>query len=239
MDVKELYEKQYGKEKLVNYTSFPYLRKIFKKADLTRDDVALEMINTGETCLDVGCGSGEFACKLKGKFNEVYGIDVAPSRILEAQERIKNIKANAATINFSVCDINEKIDFEDNRFDVVTSLAVIEHVFDPYHVVKEICRVLKPNGIFVVDVPNIAYIRHRLHLLLGKLPITSSPYNWNDIGWDGGHLHYFTRKTFCGLLQDCGFKVLCVSGSGLLAKYRNFWPSLLTGDLCVKAQKMK
>lgn len=80
-------------------------------------------------------------------------------------------------------------------------------------------------------------MKHRFSLLFGRLPVTSSPYNWKEIGWDGGHLHYFTKKTFCKLLEDCGFKILTVSGAGLFAKCRNFYPSLLTGGVCVKAQK--
>jgi hypothetical protein len=79
----------------------------------------------------------------------------------------------------------------------------------------------------VAEVPSIAYIRHRLNLLFGKLPVTSSPFNWKEIGWDGGHLHYFTKKTFCGLLEESGFKILKVIGSGLFAKFRSFYPSLL------------
>lgn len=39
------------------------------------------------------------------------------------------------------------------------------------------------------------------------------------------------------LLEESGFKILKVSGSGLFAKSRNCWPSLLTGDLIIKAQK--
>jgi len=238
MDVEELYEKQYGENKLVNYISFPFLRKLFKKGDYTREDIAFEMIEKAEVCLDVGCGSGDFAFRLKDKCSKVYGVDISSSRIEEAIQTVskKNFPENA--MHFTACNIDENLDFQNDTFDVVTSLAVIEHVFDPYHVVNEICRVLKKGGAFVSEVPNIAYIRHRLHLLFGKLPVTSSPYNWSDIGWDGGHLHYFTQKTYCRLLEDCGFKVLQVSGSGLLAKYRNFWPSLLTGDLCVKAEKL-
>ena len=60
---------------------------------------------------------------------------------------------------------------------------------------------------------------------------------WDEIGWDGGTLHYFTKKTFCGMLQDSGFKIEKVSGCGLLANFRNFYPSLLCGDLCIHAIK--
>jgi ubiquinone/menaquinone biosynthesis C-methylase UbiE len=136
-----------------------------------------------------------------------------------------------------VCNINEKINFPDNMFDAVTSIAVLEHVFDPYYVVSEVYRILKPSGIFIAEVPNIAYVKQRIKLLCGQLHVTSTPKNWKEIGWDGGHLHYFTKKTFCGLLEDCGSKILKVTGSGLLGKFRNFYLSLLTGDICVKAQK--
>jgi len=237
MDVKEMYEKQYGENKLINYTSFPFLRKLFKKADLTREDLALDLVDGGGVCLDVGCGSGDFVFKLKDKFSKVYGVDVSPSRIAEAQKTARSLNLSGG-VHFAVSNIDKRIDHPDEFFDTVTSLAVIEHVFDPYFVVTEICRVMKKGGIFVSEVPNIAYLRHRLHLLMGKLPVTSSPYNWKDIGWDGGHLHYFTQKTYCKLLEDSGFRILKVSGSGLLAQYRNFWPSLLTGDICVKAEKI-
>ena len=85
--------------------------------------------------------------------------------------------------------------------------------------------------------PNIAYLRYRIQLLFGKLPVTSSPLNWKEIGWDGGHLHYFIKKTTCNLLEEFGFKVIKVSGSGLFAKFRNWWPALLTGDFVIKARK--
>lgn len=124
-------------------------------------------------------------------------------------------------------------------FGAVSAIAVIEHVFDPYFVVGEINMVLKDGDIFVAQVPNIAYIKQRVKLLLGKLPVTSSPYNWKEIGWDGGHLHYFTMNKFCLLFESQGFHIDKKSGSGFFAKFRNWYPSLLTGDLFIKAIKLK
>jgi len=235
MKAKELYEKQYGERKLVASNSFPVLRRILKRYDLNREDLALSLLEKGEKLLDVGCGNGSLVFKAKDKFSEIYGIDISSSRIDEAKKIA--LEKNINHINFSVCNIDEKINFSDKMFDAVTCIAVIEHVFDPYFVVNEINRVLKDGGIFIAQVPNIAYIKQRVKLLFGNLPVTSSPYNWKEIGWDGGHLHYFTKKTFCGLLEDCGFKILKATGSGLLAWFRNFYPSLLTGDICVKAKK--
>lgn len=238
MNEKELYEKQYGQQKLIKTISFPLLRKIFKKYDLHREDLALSLLDTADRLLDVGCGDGSLILKARKKFKELYGIDISQSRINKAQHNAAEKFAEDHDIHFSVCNINNKIDFPDSMFDVVTSIAVIEHMFDPYFIVGEIHRVLKKNGILIVNVPNIAYIKHRIKLLFGHLPITSSAHNWKEIGWDGGHLHYFTRKTFCTLLQECGFEIIKVTGSGLFANLRNFYPSLLTGDICIKARKL-
>lgn len=237
MNEKELYEKQYGEKKICSVNSFPLLRKLLKKFDLHREDLAISLLDRGERLLDVGCGSGSLMFKTMDNYNEVYGIDISLSRIEEARMNAVKKFRNSNGLHFSSCNINERIDFPDNMFDAVTSVAVIEHVFDPYFVVGEMHRVLKPGGIFIGEVPNIAYIRQRIHLLCGKLPVTSSPYNWKEIGWDGGHLHYFTKKTFCSLIEESGFRIVEVSGSGLLAQFRNFYPALLTGDICVKAQK--
>jgi 2-polyprenyl-3-methyl-5-hydroxy-6-metoxy-1,4-benzoquinol methylase len=239
MNEKELYEKQYEhvKDKPIDIYSFPFLRKIFKNFDLHREELALNFLDKGDKLLDVGCGRGSLLFKAKQKFNEVYGIDISPSRIEQAKKDAFVKFPENHSIQLSLCNINEKINYTDCTFDAVTLIHILEHVFDPYFVVSEAYRVLKQNGILVANVPNIAYIKQRIKLLLGKLPITSSPYDWSQIGWDGGHLHYFTKRAFCGLLEECGFKILKVKGSGLFAKFRNFYPSLLTGDICVKAQK--
>ncbi len=238
MNEKELYEKQYGEKKLISVSSFPLLRKVFKNLDLHREDLALSLLDSGEKLLDVGSGSGSLMFKARDRFKEVYGIDISTSRVEEAKKNATERFGNLNNLKFSACNINEKIAFPNNMFDAVTCIAVIEHVFDPYFVIAEIHRVLKQGGFFVVEVPNIAYLRYRVHLLFGKLPVTSTPFNWKEVGWDGGHLHYFTKKTFCGLLEESGFEILKVTGSGLFAKFRNFYPSLLTGDICVKAKKV-
>lgn len=237
MNEKDLYEKQYGQKKLISTISFPRLRKIFKKYDLHREDLALGLLDKADRLLDVGCGDGSLIFKARDKFNEVYGIDVSPSRIEQAEKTAVTKFPNDDAIHFSVSNINDEFDFPDGMFDTVTSIAVIEHIFDPYFVVEQIHRILKKDGIFIINVPNIAYLRHRMHLAFGKLPVTSSSLNWKQIGWDGGHLHYFTKKSLCNLLTECGFEILKITGSGLFAKFRNFYPSLLTGDICIKARK--
>ena len=92
---------------------------------------------------------------------------------------------------------------------------------------------LKPGGIFIVQVPNIAWMPHRIQLLLGTLPTTGGVY----LGADWEHLHNFTKSTIRQLLTEKGFEIKAVSCSGIFAKYRKWWPSALGGDLVVKSVK--
>ena len=79
-------------------------------------------------------------------------------------------------------------------------------------------------------------------MLFGQLPITTSPNNWYDwekVSWDRGSLHYFNLASLKWLLELNGFKIEKVTGSGLFARFRNWWSSLLCGDICIKARKIK
>lgn len=240
MNPKELYEKQYGEKKLVTAASFPFLRKRFKKFDIGREDIVLNLISeTGGRILDVGSGSGSLIFKARDRFEELFGIDISPSRIKKARDLAGQKFPDDKKIHFSVQDISKGLSFPDEMFNVITCVAVLEHIFDPYFVLDEIYRILKPQGILILEVPNIAYLKYRLQLLFGKLPITSSPFIWKEIGWDGGHLHYFTKKRLLRALKECGFEISKITGAGLFAGLRNFWPSLLCGDIVIAAQKTK
>ena len=94
---------------------------------------------------------------------------------------------------------------------------------------------LKPGGTFIVHVPNIAWIRHRIELLFGKLPKTGGVY----LGADWEHLHNFTKSTLCRLLTEKEFEIKAMSYSGIFAKYRKWWLSALGADLVVKVKKLE
>jgi len=239
MDEKDLYEKQYGEKTICSNTnSFPKLRSIFARYDVSRQGLALGMLAPGESLLDIGCGDGTLLLKSASNYAELHGIDISPSRIKEAQRNTQHLKATGKTVALCQGNLSDPLPFPDSAFDTVTCLAVMEHVFDVYSLVRETQRVLKKGGVFIVNVPNIAYIKQRFRLFFGEIPVTSSPYDWDKIGWDGGHLHYFTQKTLCRLLRDNGFNIDKITGSGFFAQLRNFYPALLTGDICVKAVKI-
>ena len=159
------------------------LHKVFNPLLNDRHTVAKRIIaGLSGKLLDIGCWGGK-SLQLMGafeQFEELYGVDI----IKESVESARQIGIKATQ-----CNLNEEpLPFDDNYFNVVTCLAVIGQIFDPYFVVKEIHRVLKINGILILNVPNVASLPNRIRLLLGRLPVTS-----RGPGWDGGQLHYFTQ----------------------------------------------
>jgi ubiquinone/menaquinone biosynthesis C-methylase UbiE len=235
---KKVYDVVYG-SKEISYESpkgvIGFLYRKFIRFEVNRYQASYELLPSGgEKLLDIGCGGGDFIFMVKNKFKECYGVDVSSMRIKQAKQKVKD-DAESKKFAFHENDVDEGLIFPDSFFDVVTCIAVLEHVFNPPNLVEEIFRVLKPGGIFIVEVPNIAWIPYRIELLFGDLPKTGGVY----LGADWEHLHNFTYSLLCSLLKNYGFKIVKTTCSGIFNNIRIFYPSVLAADIIVKAQKMK
>ena len=91
--------------------------------------------------LDWGAGDGEFQKLLERKGFDSYGID-----------SYSNESNKKRIIRASI----EEAPFPEGFFDAITCFHVLEHIHQPLTSVKKVLRLLKPGGIFVVEVPNIA-----------------------------------------------------------------------------------
>ena len=232
---RDIYDKIYGSKEIVyEHPSglLGFLYRKLKRFELNRHQAVYNLLPSGrQRLLDVGCGDGAFIFMAKDKFNECYGVDISWQRIEKAKEAAKRITLKK--IAFYQCNVDEQLPFPESFFDVVTAIAVLEHVFNPPKVVEEIHRVLKPNGIFVAQVPNIAWIPNRIRLLFGKLPVTGGVY----LGADWEHLHNFTKDTIISLLAEKDFRIAYITTSGIFYRFRRIRVSVLGGDL--KAVKTK
>ena len=97
--------------------------------------------------LDVGCGTGEFAMKLKSYKEDanVYGLDISPHMI-----NIAKAKFNGE-IDFKIGDV-EKMPYEDDYFDYLTCSHSFHHYPHKKKAVREMFRILKPKGkIMIID----------------------------------------------------------------------------------------
>ncbi len=101
----------------------------------------------GKRILDVGCGLGTYIRKLRASSQDVYGVDVDPKKVVQAQQELDNIYLAPA----------EELPFADDHFDLVLLHEVLEHVDDDRQAVREAYRVLKVGGQVIIFAPNRLY----------------------------------------------------------------------------------
>lgn len=194
-------------------------------------DIALFWLNrlgVQGSILDVGCGTLNLLTGANKLFQRRVGVDIAEHPNWKKCPEIEKY----------VLDIDElNLQFSDDCFDAVTCLMTIEHIFDPFHVVREIRRVCKEQGVVIVAVPNIAGIKRRLELLLGKLPISSTRDSFAENAWDGFHLHNFTKKSFEWLLRKEGLVPIKWASQGKLQFLKKLRVSLFGNDLIALCKK--
>lgn len=133
--------------------------------------------------LDIGCGDGDFLAALKRRGWEVYGTEFSAAAYMLAQS--KGIAVHQGEL--------ASASYPDNFFDVVTLWHVLEHLPVPAAELAEIQRILRDDGLLVVEVPNSACTTFQL---CGE--------RWFPLGVPG-HLQHFTPATVQRLLRHAGF----------------------------------
>jgi len=162
--------------------------------DNPRIKTMVKLTGENNTVLDLGCIDGSLGEILIKNNNTVYGIDASASAIPIAIE--KGVKAK-------IGNLEEKLEFPDNMFDVVTAGEIIEHIFDIDLFLEEIHRVLKPKGRLVLTTPNLAALGRRILLLLNKNPLIEISFTGNA----AGHIRYFIKQTLYEILKKHKFKI--------------------------------
>jgi SAM-dependent methyltransferase len=114
-----------------------------RRLEMVRRFVDLE----GAAVLDVGCGIGTYVRRFRQYSEDVHGIEVEAERVAEASAELPNI----------VHAYGEDLPYPDDRFDLVFSNEVIEHVEDDRRTAAEMVRVTRPGGIIVAFAPNRLY----------------------------------------------------------------------------------
>ena len=164
-----------------------------------------EWIKPNWRCLDVGCGDGQTAgVWLRNYGCDYVGVDISKNAICYANE----LGLNALAID----DVG-KLPFDSQSIDAAICIEVLEHLFSPQSALLEIKRILKPDGIVLVTVPNAVYWRRRVDLLFGR---------WNPLGddlsvaqpWRDPHIRFYTPKSLDNLLKSTGLDVVAVGGHG-------------------------
>lgn len=153
----------------------------------------------GARVLDIGTAGGAFldAAKLYGY--DAYGME--PSADLVARGKARGLQIEQGTI--------ESHSFAQGSFDMVCLWDVIEHLPDPKSALVEIRKLLKPDGILLINFPDIGTWQAKL---AGK-----------RFWWIlSVHLHHFTRKSIRDICSRTGFEAF---------HFQRYWQTLEFGYL--------
>ncbi len=130
-----------------------YADKLGRFVDETETRLALGLFlpKKHQRVLDVGCGTGNFSLKLARLGCKVTGIDLSKEMLARAKEKAGK---EASEIDFRRMDVYD-LQFPDNHFDGVFSMAAFEFVKEPQRAYNEMLRVLKPGGSMLIGTINL------------------------------------------------------------------------------------
>ena len=173
-----------------------YEGKDFSYFGWNRGDVIPYLPLTANRICEIGCGNGTTLANIKRRYNASFaiGFDVHEQSIAYARDRID--KAEVIDIEASPLP-----DYVEN-IDLFLCLDVLEHLRDPWSVVKALHERLSLGGSIVASIPNIRHYTVSMGLLFaGKWDLTESGL------LDRTHLRFFVRKTAIELMASSGLRV--------------------------------
>jgi SAM-dependent methyltransferase len=162
-------------------------------------DAALEELAPSKV-FDLGCGNGSVAHHLSRRY-EVMGIDASQSGITEANRAYPNLRLELGS---AYDDLAARY----GRFDVVVSLEVVEHLFDPRLYARRVLDLVRPGGSLILSTPYHGYVKNLVLAVSGRVDSHYNPL------WDGGHIKFWSVKTLTALLQEAGFTDISFSFVG-------------------------
>jgi methionine biosynthesis protein MetW len=167
--------------------------------------------------LDCGCNNGELTFEVAKRIGtkHIYGIDVLEENVIAARARGIEVYQH---------DLNERLPFSDETFDVVHANHIIEHLSDTDLFIRELYRVLKFGGYGVISTPNLSSVHTILYLMCARQPVNFTVSDEVVVGgWKAAYPHFlpgpahrrlFTFGALAGLCKYHGFHVEKSKGSG-------------------------
>lgn len=157
-------------------------------------DWYLAHLAPGDVVLDVGCANGAHTVKAAGRVKRIVGMDYDVTQLRVATAEARRLRLD--NVSLFAWDLTRPFPFPDGAFDAVLFLDVIEHLEPRDAVLREIRRVLKPDGRLLVSGPN-RQSRWRERLRVAGLFSFQDP----------DHKIEYTQEEFRAALQAGGFTV--------------------------------
>lgn len=143
----------------------------------------------GAICLEIGGGDGPLTPSLEDRFSAVVSLDFSRTFLERIQSKTKKTLCIYGDAHF--------LPIADRSVDVIICSEVLEHVCIPTQLLLEIRRVLKPNGVCILSVPNEATSGF---ISMGE----------NYTFASDSHINFFNIPALTKLLFRMGFEILCL-----------------------------
>jgi 2-polyprenyl-3-methyl-5-hydroxy-6-metoxy-1,4-benzoquinol methylase len=166
--------------------------------------------------LDVGCSEGEFGKCLKDDSDRiVWGVDINPTSVAEAKGKLDKALCG------DVFDLVPEL--PNNYFDAIFFNDVLEHLVDPYALLRQMGPKLSSNGVVIASIPNILYFRTLKALLVDK------DWKYEDYGvLDNTHLRFFTKKSMKRMFEENGYEIIDIVPINKTKSLKPFFMNLLS-----------
>jgi len=148
--------------------------------------------------LDIGPGHGDLIHTLRAELN----IKSDACDYTDSLMRLGDVKVEVVDLN------TEKLPYVDSSYDLVTCTEVLEHLEHYRETIREIHRVLKPGGVFVLTTPNILNFKSRIRFMVCGFYNLFGPLHFNEseLHSAGGHINPIGLYFLIHSLVDAGFK---------------------------------
>lgn len=162
-----------------------------------RDDILNLIPQSAKKVLDVGCSIGALGKQLKQRSNvEVIGIEINKEMASIAKNNLDKV------IIADVEDLNFNDYFPSGYFDCVIFADILEHLKEPWNVVRNIIGILSRKGLVIASIPNVRHYTIIIDLLFRG----NWPYRERGIH-DKTHLRFFTLKNIKEMFDNSLLKV--------------------------------
>lgn len=182
-----------------------------------RDFVEMLPVNASAQILEVGCGQGLTGALAieQGRCGRYVGVEVMQGPAAKAGKHLSEV---------IVGNIEEiELPFSSGTFDALILSEILEHLVDPWAVLKKLGSVLRPGAQVLSSSPNIAYWKVFRDLYRGQ-------FDYAERGiMDRTHLRWFTPETYRDLFQSCGYSVDRVFPIAPLKPHQSAIAALLGG----------
>lgn len=156
----------------------------------------------GPKVLELGCGTGRYTISFTKLGFDCTGIDITPAMLEVAKKKAKKEGLHLKLVEMDV----HELAFKDNTFDSVFCDRAFKF-FQPIKVLKEVYRVLKPNGRIIIDTEAKQLVANKLPFIGAiNLTITSKSHTIN-IGSGPPEKHY-SKEEIKAMLEMVKFRIL-------------------------------